>query len=207
LLDFVELAVVLVLYVLLFRRLLVSLLASGSVVDLAITSLLLVAEGAVVVFLITRRRATQLSVRLDDWLLALAATSAPLLIYPSSAEHYVGTPLVSETVCLLLLVAGVWLSVWAKFTLGRSMGCVPANRGVVSSGPYAWVRHPMYAGYLLVHIAYLLANPAAWTLLMYATCWGLQIPRLRAEERLLSQDEEYQLYRTKVRYRLLPGVW
>lgn len=207
LLDLIELSTVLLLYVLLLHRHLVSLFESSSSIDAAITSLLLIAEGAVVVFLITRRRATQLSMRLDDWLLALAATSAPLLVYPRDPAYYVATPLVPEVVCFSLLAAGVWLSVWAKFTLGRSMGCVPANRGVVSMGPYAWMRHPMYAGYLLAHIAYLLVNPAAWTLLMYTTCWGLQIPRLCAEERLLSQDEEYQLYRSKVRYRLIPGLW
>ena len=46
-----------------------------------------------------------------------------------------------------------------KITLGRSFGVVPANRGVVVGGPYNFVRHPIYTGYLITHVAFLVANP------------------------------------------------
>jgi protein-S-isoprenylcysteine O-methyltransferase Ste14 len=65
----------------------------------------------------------------------------------------------------------------------------------------------MYAGYLLAHIAYLLVNPTLWNAAVYAAMYGLQIPRLLIEERLLAGDPAYRRYRQQVRYRLIPGVF
>ncbi len=203
-LDSVELGVVLVLWALFVQRHIAALLDATEVLLGTIIGLLLLAEGAVVVLLITRRRAKALSLRFDEWIVALGATGLPLLVYPPADAFQ---PLVPAAVCAAMLLFGTAFSVWAKLTLGRSLGCVPANRGIVQAGPYAMVRHPMYAGYLAVHVAFLLANPSASILLIYGTCWGLQVPRLLAEERLLRQDPAYSLYAERVRYRLIPGVW
>ena len=53
---------------------------------------------------------------------------------------------------LIVIIAG-------KMTLGRSFGLMPAHRGLVCTGIYGWVRHPIYAGYLLTHAAFLVAHP------------------------------------------------
>ncbi len=73
-------------------------------------------------------------------------------------------------------------------------------------GPYRFVRHPMYAGYLLGHVSYLSANPTWGNLPAYGVCAGLQIPRLLAEERLLTNDPMYREYRERVRSRLIPRI-
>jgi len=91
--------------------------------------------------------------------------------------------------------------------LGRSFGVVPAHRGLKLAGPYRFVRHPMYAGYLLSHLAFLTMNCTWWNVGVYAVLYGLQVPRLLAEERLLDTDLRYRAYRTKVRYRLIPGIF
>jgi protein-S-isoprenylcysteine O-methyltransferase Ste14 len=65
----------------------------------------------------------------------------------------------------------------------------------------------MYAGYLISHLAFLALNPTPWNLLVYALCYAVQIPRLLAEERLLSADPDYRAYQTQVHYRLVPGVF
>jgi protein-S-isoprenylcysteine O-methyltransferase Ste14 len=65
----------------------------------------------------------------------------------------------------------------------------------------------MYAGYLLGHLGFLVVNLSGWNLLVYAVCYSLQVPRLLAEERLLSQDPGYRAYQATVRYRLLPGLF
>jgi protein-S-isoprenylcysteine O-methyltransferase Ste14 len=102
---------------------------------------------------------------------------------------------------------GLLVQLHAKLTLGRSIGCIPANRGLKLAGPYRFVRHPMYAGYLLSHLAFLAMNPTAWNLAVYALCYGVQVPRLMAEERLLGGDPRYREYQAAVRYRLIPGLF
>jgi protein-S-isoprenylcysteine O-methyltransferase Ste14 len=167
-----------------------------------LNGLLLVSEGLVVLFLLLRRRARQISRSGAEWLLALGATCAPFLVAPAA-----------EPVRRLVFAAGVvWVvgfvvQVFAKLMLGRSFGCVPAHRGLKVKGPYRLVRHPMYAGYLLTHLAYLAVYPTLRNLAVYAVCYALQIPRLLAEERLLGRDPSYRDYQTEVRYRLIPGLF
>lgn len=105
------------------------------------------------------------------------------------------------------MTVGLVVSVAAKLTLRRSFGLVAANRGVIVSGPYRLVRHPMYAGYLMIHVGYLLSGPNAWNVFIYALTTGLQIVRILAEERVLKADPLYQQLCLKVRYRLVPLVF
>ncbi len=99
------------------------------------------------------------------------------------------------------------MQLFAKLSLGRSFGLLPANRGVVSTGAYRFVRHPIYAGYLLSEIGFLLANFSTRNLITIGVWMVLQIGRILLEERLLSDDADYRAYRAQVRYRLIPGVF
>lgn len=54
--------------------------------------------------------------------------------------------------------------VGAKLCLWRSFGLVAAHRGLKAGGLYAVVRHPMYAGYVISHVGYLLVAPSWWNL-------------------------------------------
>jgi protein-S-isoprenylcysteine O-methyltransferase Ste14 len=197
-LDWLERLFVLGLYGWLVARLLGKYLADGGMVNL----LLLPSEGVVVVFLLVRRPAATISRRPVEWLWALVATISPMLVNTG-----IGEPLIPVMAAAFLLLMGLLVQVWAKLTLGRSLGLVPAHRGLKLSGPYRYVRHPMYAGYLLSHLAFLLVNPTWWNLAVYGLCYGLQIPRLLAEERLLHRDPRYRTYERVVRSRLLPGVF
>jgi protein-S-isoprenylcysteine O-methyltransferase Ste14 len=85
---------------------------------------------------------------------------------------------------------------------------VAEGQTLVSTGPYAIVRHPMYAGALI----YLLATPLAlgsyWGLVALALMIPILIWRLVDEERVLEQRlPGYSEYKRKVRYRLAPGVY
>jgi protein-S-isoprenylcysteine O-methyltransferase Ste14 len=197
-LDWAERLLILGLYGWLVVRLLGKYMAVGGVVNL----LLLPSEGMVVVFLLVRRPAATISRRPAEWLLALAATISPMLVNTG-----IGEPLIPVIAAAFLLLMGLVVQVWAKLTLGRSLGLVPAHRGLKLSGPYRYVRHPMYAGYLLSHMAYLLVNPTWWNLAVYGLCYGLQVPRLLAEERLLRRDPSYRAFESAVRSRLIPGVF
>ncbi|HXD03197.1 MAG TPA: isoprenylcysteine carboxylmethyltransferase family protein [Novosphingobium sp.] len=164
--------------------------------------LLLISETAVAIFALIRRPTDKLSMELGDWLLAITATSAGLLIIP-------GVTLVPALAPLgvFFAVGGNFVQAWAKLVLRRSFGVAPANRGIKLTGPYRYVRHPMYAGYLLVHVGVMILMFSPINMVIYAIGWWAQILRILAEERLLSQDPEYAAYMTTVRWRLIPGVF
>ena len=164
--------------------------------------LLLLSETAVAVFTLIRRPTANLSMNLGDWLLAITATCAGLLIIP-------GVTLVPALAPLgvALAVGGNLFQAWAKLVLRRSFGVAPANRGIKITGPYRFMRHPMYAGYAFVHMGVLVLMFSPMNLVIYAIGWWAQILRILAEERLLSQDPAYSDYMTKVRWRLIPGVF
>lgn len=197
-LDWAERLIVLALYGWFVYRIVCSYLLDGVLVNL----LFLPSEGLVVFFLLIRRKATRISRNTTDWLAALLATGDSLLVSPVP-----GRALVPLQLAAGVLLAGMLIQILAKITLGRSIGSVPAHRGLKLSGPYRFIRHPMYAGYLLSHLAFLAVNPSAWNLAIYALVWALQLYRLGAEERLLCHDPCYDHYRGVVRYRLVPGLF
>lgn len=165
------------------------------------TLLLVVSEGTVVAFTLFRRFGA-ISMRPIDWLLAIGGTVAPLCAMPSG-----GTALVPAMLSVLIMTAGLAFQIWAKLTLRRRFGIVAANRGVQAKGPYRIVRHPMYAGYSINQIGYLLSNASLWNASIYAIAFGFQIARILVEERYLSRDPAYGDLRARVPYRLIPGVF
>lgn len=162
----------------------------------------LVSEGMIVLFLLVRRPAKAISVRPMDWVLALVATTAPLLVTGGLGEGHLPTRLVT-----VLWLLGFVVQVGAKLWLGRNFGLVAARREVVLGGPYRFVRHPMYFGYLLTHLAVLGMNPTPTNVACYAVSWLVQVPRLLAEERVLAEEASYAAYQRSVRWRLIPGLW
>ena len=94
-----------------------------------------------------------------------------------------------------------------KLTLGRSFGIAPANRGVVIAGPYGFVRHPIYAGYVVTHVAFACAHPTAWNAAVLLVTDAALIIRALYEERVLAGDRLYQMYCSRVAWHLVPGVF
>lgn len=164
--------------------------------------LLLLAESCIVVFVLFRRPTDQISLRPIDWLLGFGGTLAALLVAPAG-----DTPVLPVAVCSFFMIVGFLVQLWAKFTLRRSFGVIAANRGVKASGPYRLVRHPMYAGYALIHIGFLLSGPVLWNVLIYTLATALNIARIIAEERVLIADPAYKQLCGTVRYRLIPFVF
>lgn len=163
---------------------------------------LTLSETSVMLFTLIRRPTGAISLRLGDWMLATTATLAPLMIdfdvEPHQRFAWLG---------LFLLLFGNCWQAWAKLILRRSFGITPANRGIKVSGAYRFVRHPMYAGYLAVHLGYLIVMFSPYNLLVYGIGWTAQILRLLAEERLLGEDPAYRAYMAQVRWRLIPGIF
>ena len=126
---------------------------------------------------------------------------------PPMLRAFDETNLVPEAVTAIASVAGLSLVVVGKLALGRSFGIAPANRGVVIRGPYLLVRHPIYAGYLLTHAAFLVAHPTPWNLAVLLVADTALVVRALIEERMLGTDVKYQSYCRRVGWHLVPGVF
>lgn len=161
----------------------------------------IVSEGLVVFLLVFRRESSAVSRSAADWIVAFGGSFVVLLVRPAERA------LVPDVAGLLLQFLGTGLEVAAKAALGRSFGIVPANRGVIVRGPYRIVRHPIYLGYLVTHVGFLLSNWSARNLAVYAAAYVFQILRILSEERFLGRDERYREYRERVRHRLIPGLF
>jgi protein-S-isoprenylcysteine O-methyltransferase Ste14 len=155
----------------------------------------------VVAFLI-RRPASAVSQHLTSWLLAAGGTFGGLLLRPTGVHAIWGV-----RAGFVLQVAGLVLVIGSLIALGRSFGFVAADRGVVTRGPYALVRHPVYASYVLIQVGYLL-QAASWrNLAVLIVVTACNIGRIITEEKVLSGSTAYQSHRQKVRYRFVPGLW
>ena len=108
---------------------------------------------------------------------------------------------------LVLVTLGASLSLVSLLAIGRLFGIRPALRGLVTGGPYRFVRHPMYLSYMLADIGYNLQEWNFVTLLLVLVGWMSLIYRIHAEERVISQHPEWPAYMFLVRYRLFPGMW
>jgi protein-S-isoprenylcysteine O-methyltransferase Ste14 len=164
--------------------------------------LLLVSESLVVVLTVTRRRAVQVDRSTSARIVTVLALLGPPLLRTSTV-----TPVMADGLTALISAAGVGLVIAGKLTLGRSFGIVPANRGVVVKGPYALVRHPIYAGYLITHVAFIAAHPTPWNVAVVLIGDAALIVRALFEERVLQRDEQYREYCGRVSWHLVPGVF
>lgn len=156
----------------------------------------------IVIAYLLRRPARRVSQRASDWLLAFGGTFGGVLFRPDGLHTHVGV-----VVGLGLQVAGLAVCAAAFIALGRSFGFAPADRGVRRHGPYAIVRHPIYASYVLLQLGYLSQSLSIRNALVMTFVCGCNIGRIRAEERFLAAGTEYVRYQAAVRWRLVPGIW
>lgn len=106
-----------------------------------------------------------------------------------------------------IFFAGAALTVASLGALGRSFSVLPSRRDLVTTGPYSWVRHPAYLGEGGILIACAAAAGDRTGLALAAASIALLALRIQAEEELLSADAAHALYRKRVPWRLIPGVW
>lgn len=162
-------------------------------------ALFLVSELVGVALLLLQRRG-ETTVEFYPILVAFVGTGAALLVVPT------GHRLISDQASLVLILAGSSIALAAKLFLGRSFGVVPANRGVKAAGVYRFVRHPMYAGYIINQLGFLLFFFSLQNVIIYAVAWTALWLRTVEEEKFLRRDPAYQRYAQQVRFRLIPGL-
>ena len=117
--------------------------------------------------------------------------------------------LLSETVmtismAFLIVLYGIY--VWGTLALGFKFSNL-TNRGIISHGPYRYVRHPAYAS---KNIAWMIENVKVftniWATLAFLGWTALYIMRAVTEERHLLKDKRYAAYRKKVKYMFVPKL-
>lgn len=144
--------------------------------------LLLVLRDFAAGFFFLKRETSQTRCSLHIRILAYVSSAMPLL--------YFGPSITSKSQLLasdLLSILGFLIVALATLELGVSIGISPATRGLVRSGVYKYLKHPMYTGYVLSEIGLTLVNP--FNVILLLASMMLYFYRAKKEERLLQSDE------------------
>jgi protein-S-isoprenylcysteine O-methyltransferase Ste14 len=110
----------------------------------------------------------------------------------------------------VLVFAGYMIFFWVLITNSFVSRVVEVERDqkVISTGPYALVRHPMYTGVIIMYLASPVALGSYWALLPAVLIVPLLIARIYNEEKVLMRDlSGYREYAHSVVFRLIPGLW
>ncbi len=196
--DILSKAVVIVLFSFMAVRFGADFLSTGRVTGL----LLLVSEMLVVALTVLRRAAAAVDRSMRARLLTALSLLGPPLVQPANVAA-----LLPQSVTVAASIVGLGIVIAGKVTLGRSFGLMPANRGIVSSGVYRIVRHPIYMGYLITHVAFLFATPSGWNIAILVAGDTALLLRAVCEEQTLARDARYREYQQKVRWRVCPGLF
>jgi protein-S-isoprenylcysteine O-methyltransferase Ste14 len=150
---------------------------------------------------------------LQKALIALAFAGALALLVFSVLDHRLGWSFVPAWVSVLgdvLVAAGLMIDllVFRENSYGASTIETMEGQKVISSGPYALVRHPMYVGVLVMVVGVPLALGSWWGLAFLLLNVPILMLRIVDEEAMLRQElDGYTDYMRTVRYRLVPGLW
>jgi protein-S-isoprenylcysteine O-methyltransferase Ste14 len=144
---------------------------------------------------------------------AAASLLLAALFVVSALDHRFGWSRIPAWAVVLgdgAVVAGLLLMsrVFVENSFAAATVQVEAGQRVIETGPYAWVRHPMYGVAVVMLAGIPPALDSAWGLLLIPPAVVVLAMRLRAEEAYLERHlSGYAEYRGRVRWRLLPGVW
>ena len=162
--------------------------------------LIVVTETIVAVLLVIRRDPDETEHSWQTWTTTTFGTIAPFLLRPidATADMLFGQ---------ILQVAAFSMQIAALLYLNRSIGLLPAHRGIKSSGLYSWVRHPLYTAYVITYLGYWLNNQSVTNAVIVVAGTAFLVMRIHYEEALLFRYADYTRYAKRIRWRLIPSVW
>jgi protein-S-isoprenylcysteine O-methyltransferase Ste14 len=139
-----------------------------------------------------------------DWRAVLATALAIDALGLSAAQ-----PVTQPDATLLAFsftLSGTLLAFWSAWYLGKSFSLLPQARTLVTTGPYRFVRHPIYLGGLLITVGEVWLRFSPLVIGLNALFVVAQIVRLRYEEEILDRTfPEYRAYRARTSA-LIPGI-
>jgi protein-S-isoprenylcysteine O-methyltransferase Ste14 len=124
--------------------------------------------------------------------------------------HWSSVPVFAALIGDLMMLVGLAIGFGVAKANSFASGIIEVaeNQKVISTGPYAVVRHPLYSGALIMLFGIPLALGSWWGMLVNLAMLGAIIWRLLDEERFVVEKlKGYAEYRESVRYRLVPRVW
>lgn len=163
--------------------------------------------------LLERRMRMRERVMVQKWVIALSILYlVPTFLLPGFDRRYewsqVPVMLVVLADILVLLGYGLFFLVLKENSYASRIIEVEQEQKVISSGPYAFIRHPMYLGVMIMYLMYPLALGSYWTVIPSLLIIPLLVIRVLNEEEVLARElKGYQEYMQKVKYRLIPGIW
>jgi len=107
---------------------------------------------------------------------------------------------------VVVAILSLAIVLYALLSLGRTIGPFPAQRHIVTSGAYGYVRHPIYTGLFLAWTAFALRvySPKSAAILLVVIT--LIVIKSLVEEGFLRHDTEYEAYMRRVKYRYVPWL-
>ncbi|MGH6860746.1 MAG: methyltransferase family protein [Phyllobacterium sp.] len=149
----------------------------------------------------------------QKWIQGIASVvGCAMFVVPGIERHFTGLPLPVPLVILadMLVAGGFWIVYLSLRENSHASSIIEVKSGqpVVSTGPYALVRHPMYSGCVLLFLATPLALGSLWALPFAIVLVLVLAIRLLDEERYLKANlQGYDAYCRKVKVHLVPYVW
>lgn len=161
--------------------------------------MMMIMMSCIVLFFVIRVAPSKVSSDPRDWVIAFLGTALPMLMQPTGAAEIASL--------FLLQLIGLLIAIIGIISLNNSFAIIPALRNVKTGGLYGMIRHPIYFGYLLFMTCMLLQNISLPNAIIYFAIVGADIYRIIAEEKILSEHAQYELYKDRVKWRLLPFIW
>ncbi len=133
----------------------------------------------------------------------------PPVVFSGRALAFVPSPALGWTAAAIVVV-GIGFAIWARFTLGKNWSPRPSMKErheLVTSGPYAYVRHPIYTGMLFAVFGTALTG-SYFAILVLALASLVFLSRIPREEKIMLDlfPSAYPAYQARTK-RLIPFLW
>ncbi|MBZ5653075.1 MAG: isoprenylcysteine carboxylmethyltransferase family protein [Acidobacteriia bacterium] len=150
-------------------------------------------------------RRTAVRVTRNPWLWLLTCVATYWFLMIGFVEQN-GRPLAPLWITDTLVILSTVIELWGRFSLGRNIGFVPAQREVVTRGAYRYMRHPIYTGLFVWIFGYWLSGYSPRNTLLYALGIFWFCVKSLVEENFLRKDPGYAAYMERVPWRWIPRI-